>query len=333
MNNFWDNDNVSEYELLEESIEAEQAEPVVYEPEDIDDEVLEEIVEESAFDLDEHQAATVYNARVRLEQANLYEMLINHNLFEGVEASEQAVNNVQNELKYFIVGRLELLLGIRQPKSRVVESQFGDDEIDFIKALAAKGMAMQGRQPSAPAPKPVTPPAKTGLKPLTQKKRQTVPEPTRRSVQKKIEQAKKEVEEQPLPTKPKTTRKRRTTTKKAAPKKKNEPKISSGGAVKRQMTEAEAEELARRDLQKLAERKKPFHKMTKKEKAAEVKRVNEENARKAPPKEAIPMASFEQQQMKYMTEQQSRSATGNDFHKFNSVLANALAMKKAQEGE
>ena len=330
MNSFWDENDVSEYELLEESIEAEQSEPVVYEPEDIDDEVLEEIVEESAFDLDEHQAATVYNARVRLEQANLYEMLINHNLFDGVDASEQAVSNVQNELKYFIVGRLELLLGIRQPKSRVVESQFGEDEVDFIKALAAKGLAMQGRQPSAPAPKPVST-VKSGLKPLTQKKKVAVSKPAQRSVKKKVEQAKKEVEEKPLPTKPKTTRKRKAPAKKAAPKEKK-PRIASDGVLtQRNMTKAEIEEMAKRDIQKLSQQGKSFFEMSKKEKQAHLRKKAEEDARKPTPENATPMASFEQQQMKYMTEQQQRAGTGSDMSKFNSVLANALAMQKAQE--
>ncbi|HXF28340.1 MAG TPA: hypothetical protein VN457_00695, partial [Chlamydiales bacterium] len=118
-----DDDTVSDYDLIaedaqkaEELAEEYAAKPSVVEA---DEEQLEEIAEESAFELNHNESNVIYNARLRLEQAKLYELLINHNLFEGVDASEQAIKNVQNELKFYIVKRLEILLGIREPVIRI----------------------------------------------------------------------------------------------------------------------------------------------------------------------------------------------------------------------
>lgn len=105
----------------------------------------EEMVEmdDDFFDESEKTISVVDNARIRLEQGRLYEMLIKHNLFEGVDAMPQAVNKVQSEIKEFIVERLEILLGMRAEKEKeihhvVKESQFNEVEVQALKMIARK---------------------------------------------------------------------------------------------------------------------------------------------------------------------------------------------------
>lgn len=93
--------------------------------------------------LDEEESSVIDNARIRLEQGRLYEMLIKHNLFENVDAMPQAVAKVQSEIKEFIIERLEVLLGMKsenQPKEThiIKESQFNDMEIQALKMIASK---------------------------------------------------------------------------------------------------------------------------------------------------------------------------------------------------
>jgi len=107
--------------------------------------------QEIEYDLDdieedvEKEVSVIDNARIRLEQGRLYEMLIKHNLFEGVEAMPQAVSKVQSEIKEFIVERLEILLGMKAEKEKkqnvqqvVLQSQFNELEVQALKMIASK---------------------------------------------------------------------------------------------------------------------------------------------------------------------------------------------------
>ena len=327
MSNFWnrEEDSVSEFELLEDSIQnslEEIEETPIYEADDIDDGVLDEIVEDSAFDLDEDQAVTIFNARIRLEQANLYEMLINHNLFEGVDASQRAIDNVQNELKAFIVARLELLLGIKKPvrKETVIReySDLNPMELDFLKALANKGTkgasSQYGENRTVEDRSVEVKPVKTvkkvnTIKPLAQKKA---------VVQRKTQPIREEIVEEPLPSKPKKTVKK---------KRKEKPSKTISKTSTKNMT---VEEIAMKDLEE-TKNKKAFARMTAKEKAAEIVRVNNKYAKKPVPPTAAPMMSVEHQQMKYMTQQQ-KSSTQKGMGGFNNMIATAIAAQK-QQGE
>jgi hypothetical protein len=95
-----------------------------------------------AYDLEEEEQDVVTEAMVRLEQARLYDMLIKHNMFEGVHANPIALRNVQEELKQYIVERLQILLGIKtekqQPTSMKIELPFNKLEIQALKDLAFK---------------------------------------------------------------------------------------------------------------------------------------------------------------------------------------------------
>jgi hypothetical protein len=122
------------------------------------------------------------NARLRLEQGRLYEMLLKHDLFGGVEADQRAISNVQKEIRTFIKERLEILLGLRQdPKLQPSQpenvtpqpSQFTDLEAELLKRFLAKmsGGATEKVQQadSRPAISPVSQskPQSNGLRPMT----------------------------------------------------------------------------------------------------------------------------------------------------------------------
>lgn len=353
MSKFWDEDSVSEYELLQDEVEEneqtaknieEDSIPLVY----AEEEELEDIANNSAFELDEEEANIVYNARLRLEMSRLYEMLIDHDLFEGVDASPQAIKVVQDQLKNYIVERLEILLGIREERAKenAQLSSFNDDEADFLRQLAHKGLAMAGKQPSEPKNsglKPMSKPAPAGLKKLPSQKLKPMVRPKSRVAERAPQQRPSgKVQNQPKPkpkaqAKPQVDKKEQhlQRTQKPVKKAKNNEvhgKIRSSGAFKRKLTKEEAEALAIEDLKKTSG-KKPFHKMSAKEKAMEVARVNKRHARKPVPPDKKPPMSFEQQQAMYMQQEQLRMSSMSDkFQQFNSTLAaNLVAAKNKGE--
>src|SRR5581483_10448163 len=91
-------------------------------------------------DEEEDFSAVLNDASLRLEQGNLYKMIMNHSLFEGMEADARAIKNVEREIKRFARERMEVMLGMRQeaPKHAVVASPFNDLEVDILKKLASK---------------------------------------------------------------------------------------------------------------------------------------------------------------------------------------------------
>jgi len=343
----WDDEEVSEYDLIaedaqqaEELAEEYAAQPSVVEA---DEDELEEISDESAFELTQTESNVIYNARLRLEQAKLYELLINHNLFEGVDASEQAIKNVQNELKFYIVKRLEILLGIREQVVRVenaaaaVEPQFNDVEVDFLKQLAYKGTFGKSEQaepvkiaPKAVSIKPVSTPQQK-LKAMTAKKvvetpkeAPLAPAPKPPEVKKAAPAPQAPPAKRPVaPVAPAAKPAPQPPAKKAAPKK----ELKSGIAP-RNLTEAEAIEIAKADLKTASG--KPFHEMTAKEKAAKIKEVNERNKRPAQVKGAMPMPTENQLFMKYTAQQENLGNSKDTNKQFNTMLASALAAKKTR---
>ena len=329
MSDFWQ-DDTSELDMLEDIEEVEAlAQQLADQPDLVEatDEEIEELVEESAYELDQEQANTIFNARIRLEQAKLYEMLINHDLFEGVDASPQAIKRVQNELKYYIVSRLEILLGIRQPvqpKQEQSRLPLNPVEIDFLKALSAKGTkgaSLQAEEeeyePDTPAPMPVRATTKPkGLKPLAPAapKKKTV---TKTQAKPKPKAQPKAQQQAPL----------QSSQPKQKPKKNNvdsaHKKIKSDGVLsKRNLSEAEAIAIAKEDIAKSSG--KPFHELNAKEKAARVKEVNERHARKPRPQNAVPIPTADQLAATYMTQQTMRSGSQNQMTQFKELLANAL---------
>lgn len=147
----WDRDDIEETSEYEEFSE-DQADEL----DDDDVEEWAEIVYENEEDEDEADFGTsvVESARIRLEQGRLYEMLIKHDLFDGVDAIPEAVAKVQKELKDYIVERLEILLGMRaetqkaQTQQIITPPQFNDVEVQALKMIAAQ--VTKGASKNAP---------------------------------------------------------------------------------------------------------------------------------------------------------------------------------------
>ena len=155
----WDREYPSEQELVEQQEAIDHGTLGDYDDEyeeDYDDEFYEDFIEE--YD-EEEEINTVNEAHVRLEQGRLYNMLINHNLFEGVDADPVAISNVQKQLKEFILEKLEEMLGMRAKKEKsevqqvVVQSDFNELEIQVLKRVASK--MSKGMTENAPDPAPV----------------------------------------------------------------------------------------------------------------------------------------------------------------------------------
>ena len=98
----------------------------------------------------------------RIEQANLYLALLNHPLFGANSARPEIISTVEAEIKEFILSRLEILLGTRQPVSSVIpaSSPFTTEQTEALKAIADR-LTKKEPKPSAPSPqiRPVDAPA------------------------------------------------------------------------------------------------------------------------------------------------------------------------------
>lgn len=98
-------------------------------PSDVQEEYLteevfiDEEIEEFSNEYTEEQEDLLSQADNRLEKANLYRMLLNHNLFGDVDCSPAIVTEVQEELKKIILDKLEVLLGIKAEQQNE-ETQF-----------------------------------------------------------------------------------------------------------------------------------------------------------------------------------------------------------------
>lgn len=115
-----------------------------------------------------NQGESVINeALKRIEQANLYQTLINHTLFGPNSARPEIIEHVTNEIRAFAIERLENLLGMRsETKAQAVhiQEQFTEEEAAALRAIAArllvKPEAPKERNPSVNVvgtQKPVTP--------------------------------------------------------------------------------------------------------------------------------------------------------------------------------
>lgn len=150
----WDRDDfedTTEYEenSFEDETQDQEEDSFEEEIEDWADQFQEDEEDESDFGM-----SVMESARIRLEQGRLYEMLIKHDLFEGVDAIPEAVAKVQKELKEYIVERLEILLGMRvetkkqQPQQVITPPQFNDLEVQALKMIAAQ--VTKGASKTAP---------------------------------------------------------------------------------------------------------------------------------------------------------------------------------------
>jgi hypothetical protein len=124
------------------------------------EEVIEEVIEEVEEDEQEaaETASVISEALQRIEQAKLYEALLNHQLFAPNSARPEVIKAVRKEFKEFIQFRLEVLLGMRadakvgahNAPAQSVRSPFSDEETAALKDIAAKLVAKGRSVQSAP---------------------------------------------------------------------------------------------------------------------------------------------------------------------------------------
>lgn len=129
---------------------------------------LEELTEQVAQDEDDDEDFTdvLTDARLRLELGRLYEMVMNHSLFDGVEVDARASKIVQKQIRKFAKEQIELTLGMRQEAvasvGTMISSPFNDLEVQILKKLASaasKG-ATESEEANQPAETVLAQPAK-----------------------------------------------------------------------------------------------------------------------------------------------------------------------------
>lgn len=144
-------------------------EPVYEEP--LEEQAVEEESEEQDF------ASILSDARQRMEQGRIYEVLMDHDLFSGQGFDEKAVKFVTRQIRNFAKEQMEIMLGMRQetPKSQgmaAADFPFNDVEVAALKDLAyvaTKGAsASEEAQVFTPQATPVAP-RRTGLNPIAAK--------------------------------------------------------------------------------------------------------------------------------------------------------------------
>lgn len=124
------------------------AEPVVQRPAPVRQAVQEQEVdlEDLGVEVEEDFTEVLNDANLRIEQGRLYQMIMNHDLFQGMEADPRAVDNVQKEIRKFARERMEIMLGMRQEKlvqdyaefNAKLANPFNDLEVDILKKIASK---------------------------------------------------------------------------------------------------------------------------------------------------------------------------------------------------
>lgn len=139
------------------------------EVEEMRQEDLDELTDQVAQDEeDEDYTEVLSDARLRLEQGKLYEMIMNHNLFDGVESDPRAAKSVQKQIRTWAKNQMEIMLGMRQEvseSSQIISSPFNELEVSILKKLASaasKG-ATESEEANKPESKPELPPKKKSL--------------------------------------------------------------------------------------------------------------------------------------------------------------------------
>lgn len=235
------------------------------------------------------------DARLRLEQGRLYELLMNHNLFEGVQADPRAIKNVQRAIRRFSKEQMETMLGMRQPEAPKAEAgSFNEVEVSVLRMLASA--ASKGKTAEAA-------PARQGLAPMVAKQAP--------SVQKLPSVVKSAQVVKPAP-------KKEVIAPKPAPapitRKKNDQieKILREEGVSRELIEENYKPL-----------KKDVSEMTEEEKIDRNREVSQRLRKQVQSPDARPMPSYEQQAMQYAQQASEVAASGP-----MSLLLAAVSRKK-----
>lgn len=103
--------------------------------------------------LEESYRPTVNEAVRRIQVAKLYEALLTQRFFaEGSTRDPEIQDSVEEEIKGFILQRLEELLGIRQLQHNHVPQAFDDEQIQALKAVADRALRRNVSPTVTPTP-------------------------------------------------------------------------------------------------------------------------------------------------------------------------------------
>lgn len=121
------------------------------------EEILEEIQGEESVEEDDSMNSVeemMSEAEKRVEEANLFKLLISHSFFAPDSARPEVLASVNKKIKRFAIKELELLLGLKTKETEqkvVQQSPFSPDEVSVLKMLVSKALGKNSPQ-QAPAP-------------------------------------------------------------------------------------------------------------------------------------------------------------------------------------
>lgn len=151
-----------------------------------------DVTEEMEEDEDDY-SAVLSDARLRLQQGSLYEIIMNHELFQGMDFDPAAVKHVQRQIRKFAKEQMEIMLGMRKETAKVerleIDFPFNAVEVKVLKMVAEKASGGASKESDRYVPSVtrtteeipvVQSPKKVGLNPIVGKKTapaQTTPTP------------------------------------------------------------------------------------------------------------------------------------------------------------
>ena len=147
---FWESEDIMTEKEAEEIFAQTETQQEDQAQKGMHEQLVQETEEQAYKEFEEEQEAddlqVLKDASLRLEQGNLYKMLLKHNLFEEVDADPRAIQNVQREIRTFIRERLEVLVGLKedpklkktQPVQQLSGGIFDQDEILVLKEFLSK---------------------------------------------------------------------------------------------------------------------------------------------------------------------------------------------------
>lgn len=126
-----------------------------YGTEEQEEEVVEEVAaaEEPYYEEDDEEGEPMSEVEVRLSMSQYYKLILQGDLFSGVE-NDPVAEAVEKEFQDFARERLEILLGMRAPKAKVVaqELPFSSSEIEVLRTIAQGVLRKQGSPPPPAQP-------------------------------------------------------------------------------------------------------------------------------------------------------------------------------------
>lgn len=106
---------------------------------------------------EESEEGTVNEVTKRIEQAKLYESLLNHDFFAPGSARAEIQNKVTKEIRDFILERLTILVGIKQEQPaqqplQSVELPWDESQIEALTSIADRLLEKKTTQPVKSSP-------------------------------------------------------------------------------------------------------------------------------------------------------------------------------------